>query len=153
MSAGIALIFAGYLKARSPETEGTEVRGQGSVVSRRAAVTRSAKTENRSPKTESPALAFIESRLASLSDDELSAECAVWSVPAREIEAFSRAEARRVWSFRNRLTPDGQSLFDTRPPGIRLQLAELYFDVMSADITSMELAPVAPVERRSSGDD
>ena len=147
MSAGVALIVAGYLKARRREDEQASRRGRWQS----ARVV--AKTQNLEPKTQNPALAFIESRLASLSDDDLSVECAVWSVPAREIEAFSRAEARRVWSFRSRLSPESQAQFDTRPPAIRLQLTELYHDVMSADITTIEPAPLGSVERRSSGDD
>lgn len=152
MSAGVAIIFAGYLQA-SRRVEQSRSRG---------VQTRTAETQHRgswqstqlpAARTENPGIAFIESRLATLSDDALSRECAVWSVPARAIEAFSRADARRVWSFRNRLSPDGQTALDARPPGIRLQLAELYFDVMSADITSMELAPVGPIERASSGND
>jgi hypothetical protein len=146
----VAVIFAGYLQAsrgvEKPRSRGVEKRG----AERQVLV---GNTQNLYPKSQSPAIAFIEARLAALSDDEMSRECGVWSVPAREIDVFSRAEARRVWSFRNRLTTVGQAALDARPPGIRLQLAELYFDVMSADITTMELAPVAPVERASSGND
>ena len=64
---------------------------------------------------------------------------------ARDIDAFTRAEARRVWSFRTRLTPAGQEAFDIRPVGLRLQLTELYFDVMA-----IEIAPYfAPIDRLS----
>jgi hypothetical protein len=154
MSAGVTLIFTGYLKARSGvEKSSSRAVEESDRRGRWQSARGSAKTQNLTPNTQNPALAFIEARLASLTDDELSAECAVWSVPAREIEAFSRAEARRVWSFRTRLSPEGQAEFDARPPAIRLQLTELYLDVMSADITSMDLTPIGPVERRSAGDD
>ena len=91
--------------------------------------------------------AFIEARLASLPDEALIEECRVWSVPAREIDAFSRAEARRVWAFRNRLSVDGQAAFDARPAGLRLQLAELYFEVMSSELAPIDRSLVAPVDR------
>jgi hypothetical protein len=102
---------------------------------------------NPPPSTLNPGIAFIETRLHTLSDDVLAEECRVWSVPAREIDAFNRAEARRAWSFRNRLTPEGQRAFDERPAGLRLQLAELYFEVMTAEIATVERPPVAPIDR------
>lgn len=155
MSAGVAVIFAGYLWTKRPEEasrrEGTEARSQ---TRRRGLLpqTRAAELRDGLVGSTSPGIAFIADRLMSLSDDELSRECAIWSVSPRAIECFSRAEARRVWSFRTRLTPNGQHAFDARPPGIRLQLTELYFDVMSADITTMELTPVASIERASGHD-
>jgi hypothetical protein len=94
-----------------------------------------------------PGIAFIETRLHSLTDGALAEECRVWSVPAREIDAFNRAEARRVWSFRNRLTPEGQLAFDERPASLRLQLTELYFEVMTAEIAAVDRPPVAPIDR------
>ena len=102
---------------------------------------RKSNSENQKP---TQAIAYIESRLAALPDAELSEECRVWSVAARDIDAFTRAEARRVWSFRTRLTPAGQEAFDIRPVGLRLQLTELYFDVMA-----IEIAPIAPIDRLS----
>jgi hypothetical protein len=103
--------------------------------------------QNLKPKAQNPGIAFIETRLHALSDEALAEECRVWSVPAREINAFNRAEARRVWSFRNRLSPAGQLAFDQRPAGLRLQLAELYFEVMTAEIAAVERPPVAPLDR------
>ena len=94
-----------------------------------------------------PGIQYIEARLASLPDEALIEECRVWSVPAREIDAFSRAEARRVWAFRNRLSVDGQAAFDARPAGLRLQLAELYFEVMSSEIAPVDRPLVAPIDR------
>ena len=51
------------------------------------------------------------------SDIDLAEECRIWSVPGRMIDAFTRAEARRVWSFRNRLSPTGQHAFDRLKQG------------------------------------
>lgn len=106
--------------------------------------------ETRNQKLETslnPGIAYIEARLASRSDDELSEECRVWSVPAREIDAFNRAEARRVWVFRNRLSVDGQAAFDARPASLRLQLAEVFFEVMSAEVPPIDRPLVAPIDR------
>ena len=102
---------------------------------------------NPQPVTLNPGIQYIEARLASLPDEALIEECRVWSVPAREIDAFSRAEARRVWAFRNRLSIDGQTAFDARPAGLRLQLAELYFEVMSSEIAPVDRPLVAPIDR------
>jgi hypothetical protein len=107
-------------------------------------------TKDERPKTDStlnPGITFIEAQLASLSDEALAEECRVWSVPARDIDAFNRAEARRVWAFRNRLTVEGQAAFDARPAGLRLQLAELYFEVMSPEIVPVDRPLVAPIDR------
>jgi hypothetical protein len=95
---------------------------------------------------------FIEARLQSLSDAELRDECRVWSIPVHDIDAFSRAEARRVWSFRNRLSVDGQAAFDIRPAGLRLQLAELYFEVMAPEFAAIERPTIAPLDRLADRD-
>jgi hypothetical protein len=87
-----------------------------------------------------------------MSDAELSEECRVWSVPALDVDAFNRAEARRVWAFRNRLTPVGQSAFDTRPAALRLQLAELYFEVLAPEIAAVDRPVVAPLDRLAGRD-
>ena len=149
MSIGVAMIFAGYVWTK--RREGAEARRRGvDGASRRGggqASSRASVSLNPQLSTLNPAVAFVESRLRSLSDDELIEECRVWSVPARAIDAFSRAEARRVWSFRNRLTPDGQAALDTRPAGLRLQLAELYFDVMTPEISAVDRSPIAPLDR------
>ena len=68
-------------------------------------------------------------------------------MPAREIDAFNRAEARRVWVFRNRLSVDGQAAFDARPASLRLQLAEVFFEVMSAEVPLIDRPLVAPIDR------
>ena len=156
MSIGIGLIFAGYVEASGRAR--AQQRGELRIALSRGAGRymswdgmdeqgswlghlRKSNSENQKP---TQAIAYIESRLAALPDAELSEECRVWSVAARDIDAFTRAEARRVWSFRTRLTPAGQEAFDIRPVGLRLQLTELYFDVMA-----IEIAPIAPIDRLS----
>jgi hypothetical protein len=129
MSVGIGMIFFGYLWTKVPD-------GQAF---------RSAKTDRgvRIPEPiradqRSPGVVYLENLMATLDDAALKEALRIWSVPAREIDAFSRAEARRVWAFRNRLGSSGQTAFDQRPPDIRLQLTETYFEVMTADVSSLE---------------
>jgi hypothetical protein len=144
MSIGITLIFAGYLEAGSQGIEQAS-RRPAEETGRRQRFLRTSKTEQRTPSM--PGVAFIEERLLTLSDGALSEECRVWSVPAREMDAFTRAEARRAWHFRNRLSPAARAAFDSRPPSLRLQLTDLYFDVMTS-----EIAPVSPIDRRPAAD-
>ena len=147
MSAGIGLIFGGYVCTKRPEALVQAAKHQARQDEVRSRQSTLRKPETQDPKPPSPGLAFIEARLGLLSDHELSEECRIWSVPARDIDAFNRAEARRVWSFRNRLSPGGQASFDNRPPGLRLQLAEVYLEVMSSEIAAVERPPVSALER------
>jgi hypothetical protein len=126
MSVGIALIFTGYLWTKVPDGHAFRTRPIRSVPETQLADGRS------------PGIAFLEGLLTSLDNAALAAECRIWSVAAKELDAFSRTEARRVWAFRNRLTLSGQSAFDARPPSLRLQLAELYFEVMTADLGALD---------------
>jgi hypothetical protein len=144
MSIGITLIFGGYVEAGRQGVRRADEPSDYSMTSMPAARiwARAADGLGARPADGSPGIAFIEFRLQEFSDSELAEECRIWSVPTREIEAFSRTEARRVWSFRNRLSSSGQTAFDARPVGLRLQLAELYFEVLA-----IEIAPIAPIDR------
>lgn len=102
---------------------------------------------NPQPSTLNPAIAFIEAWLQSKSDDELSEECRVWSVPAQEIDAFSRVDARRVWAFRARLSAAAQQAFDARPVALRLQMTELYLDVLAPEISLVDRPVIASLDR------
>jgi hypothetical protein len=139
MSAGITLIFSGYLLARRPDSLVEAADGP-------VAETGIASVQPIRPVDTSP-IAFIEHLLGTLDDPALAHECRVWSVPNREIEAFSRAEARRVWAFRSRLSEAGQGAFDVRPAAIRLQLTEFHFDVQMADTAAADRPQIAPLER------
>jgi hypothetical protein len=159
MSLGVALIFTGYVWTKRLDSRGGEeasrraVGREGAKAGRREEPTGHGKPKTDNvPQSVSPAISFIEARLRSLSDAELSDECRVWSVPVHDIDAFSRAEARRVWSFRNRLSLDGRAAFDSRPAGLRLQLAELYFEVMAPEFAAIERPTIAPLDRLADRD-
>jgi hypothetical protein len=151
MSLGVALIFTGYVWTKRPDRRA--VGREGEIARRREESTGHGKPKTDNvPQSVSPAISFIEARLRSQSDAELSDECRVWSVPVHDIDAFNRAEARRVWSFRNRLSLDGQAAFDSRPAGLRLQLAELYFEVLAPEIAAIERPTIAPLDRLADRD-
>jgi len=130
MSVGIAMIFCGYLWTKVPD--GAAFRP----------VRSKARQSAQPGLSRSPGIAFIEQMLATRSDIDLAELCREWSVPARAVDAFNRAEARRVWAFRVRLGSLAQAQFDDRPASLRLQLTELYFDVMTGDIGLLDRAPV-----------
>jgi hypothetical protein len=78
-----------------------------------------------------PAVAFLEEHLLVLDAASVADAAAVWSVEPRHADRFERAEARRVWALRLRLSPAGQAAFDALPVGTRAQLAELYDEVLA----------------------
>jgi hypothetical protein len=59
----------------------------------------------------------------------------VWSATRQEIETLTRDQARLTWQLRTRLTPPAQAAFDPLPPAIKLQLAELYAEVLATPET------------------
>jgi len=153
MSLGVALIFTGYVWTKRPDGRGVEEASSSRGL--RPQARRRAESRNWKPETGNPlhpGIDFIEARLRTMSDADLSDECRVWSVPVHDIDAFSRAEARRVWSFRNRLSLDGRAAFDSRPAGLRLQLAELYFEVLAPEIAAIERPTIAPLDRLADRD-
>jgi hypothetical protein len=129
MSIGIGIIFLGYLWTKVPEGQSL----QAPKPTRLVAVPDPVRADHRSP-----GVIYLEGLLSRLDDAALSEEVRIWSVARRDIDAFSRTEARRVWAFRNRLGTAGQTAFDRRPAALRLQLAETYFEVMTADVAAFE---------------
>ncbi len=83
-----------------------------------------------------PAIVFLETRLLPLDDAGLDRACRDWSVPRREIELPDRDEARRAWAVRLRLSPEGQLAFDRLGVSARLQLSELYHEVLAPGVTA-----------------
>jgi hypothetical protein len=136
MSVGVAIIFAGVLQTRRPDA----------ALAREAALPTESGRQERTPRLIAlreanpgqgraaldQGIAYIETRLLPLGADAIDRACAVWSVPQLELEVFDRAQARRVWELRTRLSPAAQDAFDALPPPIRLQLAELYAEVFAA---------------------
>ena len=163
MSIGVTIIFAGYLWTRRPDavtvpaTASTAARPGADLppaTIHRAPVTggqlatAAPSSNGHTADTPSRAVVFL-SELLQRDDAHLSEECRVWSVPVREIDAFTRAEARRVWSVRSRLPEALVPAFDARPPALRLQLAELYAEVLSFDGRAPVAVPLAAAEPAS----
>lgn len=157
MAAGIVVIFAGYLETRRPDPHrvavpaapgsvplpNTAVATNGSVngTSHQApiAATASAATNHHAGLNgdgagpiSDPGLAYIEHELLPLDDAALAETCRVWSASGRpDADCFSRTEARRVWAFRLRLSPAARTAFDAHSVPVRLQLTELYHEVLT----------------------
>jgi hypothetical protein len=155
IAAGVAIIFAGYLETRRPDPalavpasvpKPTIATGEAAATvpraNRAALISLSARRANgrHVGSDGDPAVAFIESRFLPLDDATLAEECRIWSVPRREVDAFTRDEARRVWALRLRLSPEGQALFDTHSVPAKLQLAELYQEVLIHDANRQPVA-------------
>lgn len=145
MAAGVAIIFAGYLETRRPDP----ARATPAVAAPEQTISTAdllvplpsaghpglvslpaRRANGRHVAHGDPAIAFIESRFLSLDDALLAEECRIWSVPRRGADAFTRDEARLVWTLRLRLSPEGQAIFDAHSVPAKLQLAELYHEVL-----------------------
>ena len=125
MSIGIALIFFGYLWTKVPE--GQAFRTPQPIRPNLAPIAVDVKTG---------AMGYLEGLIRGYDGPAIAEIIRIWSVPAREIDAFSRSDARRVWAFRTRLDADVVAQFDALPPAQRLQLAEVYVEVMSGEAGS-----------------
>lgn len=77
--------------------------------------------------------AFLEERFLGLDDAALAAAAHAWSAPRPAIDALSRADARRVWALRQRLSPTGQAALDRHGAPALAQLADLYFGVLAPE--------------------
>ncbi len=140
MSAGIAIIFAGYLQTRRPETTVATGNAATPVLEEAAAMSpgptplpmRVREMPDRHPAPDA-GIAFLESRFLPLAELELAALGQTWSVDAPHIDRMTREEARRVWTLRQYLSPDGQHLLDGHTAASMLQLAALYFDVFAPE--------------------
>ena len=121
MAIGAAIIFLGYLYARTPD--GAAIRARRPA--RPALATLNGHAD--------PGIAFIEGRFLPLDDARVSEECRVWSVPRDDRDAFDREEARAVWAFRLRLSPPARDAFDAHSVPARRQLAQLYAFVLAGE--------------------
>ncbi|MDP9366843.1 MAG: hypothetical protein M3Q03_00970 [Chloroflexota bacterium] len=176
MAAGVAVIFAGYLQTRRPDTAGfvatggaRDVAAPGAgewaalVVEPQVAVSadedastgrsgivplpippaRSRRTDGPGVAPADPGIAFLEERFLPLDDLAASEACRVWSVDRPAVDRFDRAEARRVWVLRQRLSSAGQAAFDGHPVPVQLQLAELYHEVLAPGATGPSTGALA----------
>jgi hypothetical protein len=173
MAVGVAVIFGGYLEARRPSSavpaavgraEGAvppvavaaQANGQGAAGSNGSAnghggplpptVPIAGMPRGAADATIDPAIAFLEGHLLPLNDAALAEAARVWSVEPSAADRFTREEARRVWALRLRLSPAGQGAFDAHGVAARLQLAELYHEVLAPGTATLE------AERRAGSD-
>jgi len=158
MAAGVAIIFAGYLEARRPDVArvGSAVPASGAVSGNGSApagpagaplangrsaglampVARAGRPEEPDPAGD-PAIAFLEGHLLGLTDADVMEAARVWSVEPRAATRFERDDARRVWALRLRLSPAGQAAFDALSVPARVQLAELYDEVLAPGVAAL----------------
>jgi hypothetical protein len=146
MAAGVAVIYAGYLETRRPDPAGRPAVGAGMASAApapsgggRAALVPLAAARDGRRVAEGraggdPAIAYIEERLLPLEDAALAAACREWSVERRVVERPEREEARRAWALRLRLSPTGQAAFDAHGLPARLQVSELYHEVLAPGV-------------------
>lgn len=127
MAIGAAIIFAGYLWTRTPD--GVALRSPRS----RSAAASDVRRAGPFSFNDDPGIEFIEARFLALDDASVAEACRVWSVPRDDRDAFDREEARAVWAFRGRLSPEARDAFDSHSAQARRQLAQLYAFVLSDD--------------------
>jgi len=127
MAIGSAIIFGGYLWTRTPD--GVAFRAPRAPSNALATPRRAAAFSF----NDDPGLEFIEARFLALDDAGVAEACRVWSVPRDDRDVFDRKEARAVWAFRLRLSPDARDAFDSHSAPARRQLAQLYAFVLSAE--------------------
>lgn len=135
MSLGVAIIFAGVLKTRRPHMSTAPMASMSSASSAakpRLVPLPDRQTGDLTPAARDQGIAYIESQLLPLDASAISDQCSIWSVAAREMDAFDRRQARQVWRLRSCLSADNQRIFDQLPIAVRWQLAELYGEVFSA---------------------
>lgn len=174
MSVGVALIFAGVLSTRRPDvvkapaanvvvpTPHVSPNGNPQVASsagvapvangvvaatngwNHKALSTPAVPAAQVALDPGSAIGYIEGNLLPLSDNEMTWICEEWSVPRDATPVFSRTEARQVWGFRQRLTPDGMRAFDRHSVIARRQLAVLHDEVLTAQETTAPREPARP---------
>ena len=147
MAAGVAVIFAGYLEARRPAAPASAAVDAATPVPVSAAARgrlvslpgpRAGDGSRPPAVADDPGIAFIETAFLPLDDAALDAACRVWSVPRRAADALSRDEAHRVWALRLRLSPAMHAAFDAHGVPAKLQLAELYHEVLAPGVAELD---------------
>lgn len=141
MAAGIATIFAGVLFARTPD--GARVLTLGRVRSTGQTAVAAADRPRGADANDVPGfpavepLAFVE-MLLNQNDVTIDRLCSEWSVPRESGAQMSRADARRAWRLRGRLSVGGIERFDGHSLPARRQVAVLYHEVLTWDRTGRD---------------
>lgn len=134
MAAGLAVILAGYLETRRPDS------ATATAIVAIAAEPPVALLPVRHglPERGDDGIALIEAWLHDADAAAVSTRCRAWSASPEESEVLTRAQAREVWALRLRLPVEARPPFDALPPTAQRQLAEVYFGVF---------APLAPSDK------
>jgi hypothetical protein len=85
-----------------------------------------------------PAIAYLERQALPLAETALIAWCREWSVELPISDRLEREQAHRVWALRLRLSPTGQTTFDTLSITARLHLAEVYHEVLAPGVAAWD---------------
>ena len=131
MAAGVAIIFAGVITARTPVTA-TKERGMAQDTPTERVPS---ELNGGAPAIEpmsADAIGFVEA-LLERSDGDIDAICTEWSVARDAAPALTRSEARRAWLVRGRLSPASVGRFDSHSVPAKRQVSALYFDVLTWD--------------------
>jgi hypothetical protein len=124
MAAGIAVILAGYLETRRPETPKTSAPVAAAEPPVALVALRSGHASDGDD-----GISLISAWMRDLDPETVSARCRAWSASPDESETLSRAQAREAWALRLRLPAEAKPAFDSLPPTAQRQLAEVYFGV------------------------
>jgi len=142
MTLGIAIIFAGVVLTRQPQSarsvteHARESWRDGDASGHRV---RLIPLSSR-PRSERPdnaetneGIRFVVERLLSLDDGEIAEACRCWSATPMDSDAMNRLQARQVWALRLALPERARARFDALPIAVQAQLAEIYTEVWSAE--------------------
>jgi len=134
MSAGVALIFAGVLWTRRPDSQSVRVASfrQGHSPASRQISRNDSLPALLSPTEDSNALGFVGQHVLILDDGAIDRFCTEWSVPRDDRAAFDRTEARRAWQFRRSLSDEARMRFDGHSVPARRQIVVLFDEVLNS---------------------
>ncbi|MGI9252442.1 MAG: hypothetical protein ACR2J8_01740 [Thermomicrobiales bacterium] len=127
MSAGVALIFGGYLQARKPLRLNEKAGRDMEPVSLAAIAGRG---DNRAVAV-AGGTEMATSWLIRFDADAIRERCLEWSATPGSETTLDRAQARQVWRLRQTLPVDTRAAFDALPVATRRQLAEVFWDVFN----------------------
>ena len=144
MALGIAIIFCGVVLTRQPlSVRAATVRahdslGESDAISRRGRlVPLPVQSHSKHPADagQDEGARYVVERLLPLDDAEIAQACRRWSATPMDGDAVNRIQAHQVWSLRLNLSEGAKPRFDTLPIGVQAQLAELYAEVWSGEMS------------------
>jgi hypothetical protein len=146
MALGIAIIFAGVVLTRQPQSERSKTRPRADSWRERDAASHRARliplsSRSRSEQSDNAVtgegIRFVVERLLSLDDGEIGQACRRWSATPMDGDVMNRLQARQVWALRLAMPEPARTRFDALPIAVQVQLAEIYAEVWSAGIADV----------------